>query len=283
MARVPVLLRQPLIHFLLIGAGIFAVFHALDDTPSAPAPREIVVSDEQARQLADRFQSVRFRAPTPSELEQLIDAFIREEVLVREAIALSLDRNDAVIRQRLRQKMEFLTESVVSALNPSDAQLRDHFDANPDRYVSAARIAFDQIFLGDAPATEAIDQALAALRDGTADPALIGARTLLPPTLPLSRQAAVDGLFGQGFFSLLQKLDTGIWDGPVQSGYGTHIVRISERQDDRPLAFEAAREAVRRDWVKAQENEIAEAHYANLLARYTVVRPEISVLDLTRE
>lgn len=133
------LIRQPLLHFLLIGAAIFALFAALDDSPTVSSTKEIIITSELAEQLAGRFASVKRRPPTARELAGLVDDFIKEEVLVREATALSLDTNDAVIRRRLRQKMEFLTSSAVAALKPTDEQLATYFKANSKRYTSALR------------------------------------------------------------------------------------------------------------------------------------------------
>ena len=217
MVRLSALFRQPLVHFLLIGAAIFGLFAALDDSPSAPSLQEIVVTTEKAEQLAAQFQSVWRRPPTGQELNSLVDDFIREEVLVREATALSLDLNDAVIRRRLRQKMEFLTDSAAGALKPADDELRSYFDANSGRYSSGTRVAFDQVFVGDAPGAEEIEQVRIALKT-EADHTLIGARTLLPPSLPMAPRSSVDGTFGRGFFDQLTEVETGVWSGPVRSG-----------------------------------------------------------------
>ena len=281
MVRVFELVRQPLLHFLLIGAAIFGIFSARDESPSAPALQEIVVTTEKAGQLAAQFRAIWRRPPTDDELSALIDDFIREEVLVREATALSLDRNDAVIRRRLRQKMEFLTDSAAAALKPSDDDLRAYFDANSKRYSSDARIGFDQVFIGDAPSGEEIEQALSALQGG-ADHMVIGARTLLPPSLPISPQPSIDGTFGPGFFNQLMKAEAGVWSGPVRSGYGVHFVRITERLTSRIPEFASVRDVVLRDWTEDKADEIAESHYARMLERYSVSRPDLSSINATR-
>ena len=283
MARLSALFRQPLVHFLLIGAAIFGVFAALDDSsPSAPSLQEIVVTTEKAEQLAAQFQSVWRKPPTGQELNSLVDDFIREEVLVREATALSLDLNDVVIRRRLRQKMEFLTDSAAAALKPSDEQLRAYFDANAERYSSDARIAFDQIFVGEAPSVEKIEQVRNVLTPET-DHTLVGARTLLPPSLPMSPESSVDGTFGRGFFDQLTEIEAGAWSNPVRSGYGIHIVRITERSDARILDFESVRDAVLRDWTKDKASGIAEAYYARMLERYSVSRPDLSSIGVPQQ
>ncbi|MEM9063785.1 MAG: peptidyl-prolyl cis-trans isomerase, partial [Pseudomonadota bacterium] len=122
-------LREPLVHFLAIGALIFLAFSVLDDEPETAALQEIVVTRATSDQLAANFEVTWRRAPTDQEKALLVDEFIREEVLVREAKALSLDRNDAVIRNRLRQKMAFLTDSVAGAMQPTEQELADYFEA----------------------------------------------------------------------------------------------------------------------------------------------------------
>jgi parvulin-like peptidyl-prolyl isomerase len=276
MSRIVSFLRQPLLHFLLIGAAVFAVYDALDNSASTgSAQEEIVISDATVAQLAANFQSVWSRAPTPDELGNLVEDLIKEEVLTREAIALSLDRNDAVIRRRLRQKMEFLTDSAAAALNPSDEELRALFDAEPGRYASNQRVAFDQVFVGDNPDAGAIEKVREALRSG-ADPASIGAITLLPQSLPLSASSSVEGMFGRGFFDALVEAEVGDWSGPVKSGYGVHFIRITDRSDAAIPDFESVHEAVLRDWIEAKAKEIADAQYQRLLSRYTVRRPDLS-------
>ena len=282
MTRLANLFRQPLLHFLLIGAAIFAVYAVLDESPAATATGEIVVTSAKAEQLAAGFQSVWRRPPTAEELDRLVDDHIREEVLVREATALSLDRNDAVIRRRLRQKMEFLTDSAAGALKPSDDELRDHMEANAERYTSSAKIAFEQVFVGENPGGAEIDAARSALEEGT-DPAGVGARTLLPASLPMSVRTVVDGTFGRGFFDAVADLETGAWRGPVRSGYGMHLVRVAQRAEGERLPFETVREAVLRDWTKAKAGEIADAHYQRMRARYVITRPDLSSVTVLEQ
>lgn len=277
------LLRQPLVHFLLIGVVIFGFFAAVDETPSVSSVREIVVTKDMVEQLAARFKSVHRRRPTSQELSGLVDNLIKEEVLVREATALSLDRNDTVIRRRLRQKMEFLTSSAVAALKPTDDQLRAYFKANAKQYTAPARIAFEQVYLGEAPAKDVIDQARSALKSGNyTPPDGVKKLLLLPASVPLSSQMAVDKVFGREFFKRLGDIDVGNWSKPVQSGYGIHLVRISKRVPASVIPFDAVRGGVQRDWLSAKAKEMAEGQYARMLARYQVNRPDLSAIKVYR-
>ena len=282
MTHIVKLLRQPLAHFLLVGAAIFVLFSAIDESPLAPPQEDVIVTVEKAKQLASRFRLTWRRPPNVGELNALIDDFVREEILVREATALSLDRNDAVIRRRLRQKMEFLTDSAAAALKPADDELRSYFDLRSERYSSEPRIGFDQVFVGDSPSESEIEQARSALQAG-ADHTIIGARTLLPASLPMSPQRSIDGAFGREFFRQLMEVEAGVWSGPVRSGYGVHFVRITERLNARVPDFASVRDAVLSDWTEDKAGEISETHYARMLERYSVSRPDLSSIDVHQQ
>lgn len=275
-------LKEPLLHFLLIGVAVFGLFAALNDSSSSPSMEEIIVTEDKAAQLASGFQSVWRRTPTRDELGGLIEDYIREEVLAREAMALSLDRDDAIIRRRLRQKMEFLTDSAAGALKPSDAELRAYFDGNQEAYASNPAAAFEQVFVGPDPGADEVEQVRQALTTG-GDPALVGARTLLPPSLPISVRSSIDGTFGNGFFESLSQSEVGQWSGPIESGYGVHFVRVVARSEAAIPPFEQVQERVLRDWTEARAEEISEAQYQRMLERYVVTRPDLSSLVLGQE
>jgi hypothetical protein len=264
------LLREPLLHFLAIGGLIFLFFAAIDDTRQAPTD-VIVITPERIDQLAAGFNSVWKRLPTDDELDALIEGDVREEVYYREALALGLDRNDAMVRRRLRQKMEFLTDSGADLLEPAAGELEDYFLANEQTFRRGPRLAFEQIYLGETPPPETITLSLGALQsDPAADPSTLGERTLLPAQLGLSPPNAIDGVFGKGFFERLAEISPGGWAGPAKSAYGVHLVRILDSQPARMPPLEEVRDAVLRDWKVAKALEIRELHYARLSQRYVV-------------
>jgi hypothetical protein len=278
MMRSPALLRRvvasPLARFFALGALIFAAWTALDDAPSAPPGEVIALDPAQARRLALRFEATWRRRPSASELEALMGDWVLEEALVREARALGLDRGDAVVRQRLRQKMIFFAESGADAAKPDDATLRAHMAAHPERFASAPRIAFEQVFLGPAPAN---GPSVAAAREalaGGADPAGLGAPTLLPASLELAPASVIESAFGRGFFERLAALEPGVWEGPVPSALGAHLVRITAQEPARTPPFEAVRDRVERDWRAGRAEAMREAFAAALLARYRIETPD---------
>ena len=264
------LLREPLLHFLTIGGLIFLLFVAVDDTRQAPTD-VIVITPERIDQLAAGFSSVWKRMPTDDELDALIDEEVREEVYYRGAMALGLDKNDTIVRRRMRQKMEFLLDTGAYLQDPAAGELEVYFAANEDFYRSGLRLAFEQIYLGEAPTAEAISLSLGALQsDPPADPATLGERTLLPAQLGLSPPNAIDGVFGKDFFGLLAELPPGVWTGPVVSAYGVHLVRILDSLPARTPPLAEVRDAVLRDWKAAKAQEIREQDYAERRKHFVV-------------
>ncbi len=264
------LLREPLLHFLAIGSLIFLLFAAVDDTREAPTD-VIVVTPERVNQLAAGFRSVWKRMPTDDELDALIDEHVHEEVYYREALALGLDRNDTIVRRRLRQKMEFLMDTGAYLLEPSAGKLEAYFAANEQTYRRGPRLAFEQVYLGETPGAETITRALSALQsDPATGPSTLGERTLLPAQLGLSPPNAIDGVFGKGFFERLAELTPGVWAGPVASAYGVHLVRIGESLAARTPPLEETRDNVLRDWKAAKARELRDLHYARLREHYVV-------------
>ncbi|UCH74776.1 MAG: peptidyl-prolyl cis-trans isomerase [Rhodospirillales bacterium] len=264
------LLREPLLHFLAIGGLIFLLFGALNEPRPGPTDT-IVVGPAQIEQLANGFQAVWRRPPTEDELRATINEFVREEIYYREALALGLDRGDTIVRRRLRQKMEFLTDIGADLLEPAEGELEAYFAANEQTYRRDAQLTFEQVYLGETPPSDHVADLLSRLQlDPSLDPSDLGERTLLPARLRLSPPRAVDDVFGKGFFERIADLPVGIWTGPVASSYGLHLVHIGASLPARTPPLEDVRDAVLRDWKAARAAEIRERYYAQLRERYVV-------------
>jgi hypothetical protein len=271
------LLREPLLHFFLLGAAVFGLFALVDDTPPLAVANVLEVTEDDARRLVAGFEATWRRPPTVEELDHMIGQLVREEVYVREALALGLDRDDAVIRLRLQTKMEFLTESGAEAVQPDDATLEAHLDANSDRFAEPALVAFEQILLDERVGAEEVRLVEARLNRGI-DPGEAARPTLLPPAFRLSPVQVVDGAFGIGFFEALDRLPTGIWAGPVETSLGRHLVRVTERREARLPALPEIRARVEQDWRAEFTARLREERYEALLSRYEVVRPDPAAL-----
>ena len=264
------LLREPLIHFLLIG-GLLFMFYAAASGPAPASPNRIIVGPEKVVQLAAGYEAVWRRPPSDKELRAMVDNFVREEIYYREALALGLDRGDTIIRRRLQQKMEFLTDNGADVIEPEVGELESYYQTNEEKFQNAPVITLEQIYFGQTPSPDRIATALATLRsDKGADPLSFGERTMLPYRLVLSTSAEIDGAFGSGFFATLEQLAADEWSGPVESGYGVHIVRTSNRRPARVPPLTEVRDAVLREWKVEKANELREQVYLRLRERYVV-------------
>ena len=268
------LLTEPLLHFLLLGLAIFGAYGVLG--PDEQPPSSIVVTEGIINGQIESFSRTWLRPPTPQEVDELIREYVREEVYYREGMALGLDRDDTVIRRRLKQKLEFVAEAAGIAAEPTDDDLRVFLEQRPDAYRTDARVSFMHVFLsaerrGDAVAQDAA-RVLGALRSGNemVDPAALGDPTMLErqfEDVPLRDVAAQ---FGDGFAGRVAELPVGQWQGPIESGYGLHLVLVGEKADGRAPELEEVRDALRRDWLNERRIAANEAYYQSLLQRYTV-------------
>lgn len=264
------LVREPLLQFSVIGIAIFIIYTALQP-PEQQQANSIIVTPQRIAQLKQGYQAVWNRPPTDEQTAALIDNFVKEEVFYREARALGLDRNDTVIRQRLRQKMEFLTSTGADLLKPDEQGLKAYFTANKDTYKRQPRVAFDQVFLGEAPSQKDVSELLLALQSKPqADFSVLGMRTLLPPRTQLSTPATIGNVFGQDLFEQLDTIAPDIWSGPVKSSYGYHLVRIIENIPASYPALSEVRDIVVRDWLRAKTEELRELNFQLLREKYVV-------------
>ena len=273
------ILTEPLFHFALLGAAIFVAFRVMNG-PAAPTQAEaarIVVDESDIAQLVAQYREVWRRPPTEAELAALVDRQIDQAVMVREARALGLDRDDPVIENRLQQKMTFLAASLAQSMDPGDEVLAAHMAENAERFTAEARISFEQVFLGPAPDETTVQRNLAALEAGD-DPNTLGERSLLPPAVSDQGRTAVDGTLGTGVFDTLAALPTDSWTGPVETGYGQHLVRVTAFTADRPLTLDEARDKVLFDWRRASAETLTEAQLADLRSRYEIAAPDAETL-----
>ena len=271
------LLREPLVHFLLLGAALFVLDAWLRPAAAPTANTEIVVSEARIRNLAQNFRRTWQRPPTRQELDGLVQAHIREEVLYREALALGLDRDDAIIRRRLQQKMEFIAEEAASMAEPSEEELEQYLATHADTFRVEPRATFSQVFLDPRKRAAALDadvkRMLATLNAGgnSSDLAKIGdSLMLLEPRYENVSPAQVARIFGADFAEALMRQPVGEWSGPVASGYGAHLVRVESLTPGGTPTLAEVRPLVMREWSNAKRREISEAFYERLRAKYTV-------------
>ena len=266
------ILNEPMVHFLLIGIGLFVAYGLMNETSNQIDENVIVVTEADVERLSQNFEGVWRRPPNDDELSGLVDDYILEEVLVREATALGLDQDDTVIRRRLRQKMDFLVGAAGSALQPDAQELGEFFAEMAADFTPPRRVSFLQVFLGDAPTEAEISAALDALNGG-ADPSNIGQRSLLPPGIPATPEQGVDGQYGRGLFAQVVQLPQGVWAGPVTSGYGKHLVSGLEVSAPATPELEDIREEVVAAWRAREVERLSKLQYEALRDRYTIELP----------
>jgi len=271
---VPGWLREPLLHFLLLGALLFVLFAWLGGD-TGPMSSRITVSQAQVQQLATAFTKIWQRPPTEEELKGLVDDYVREEIAYREAVAMGLDRDDTIIRRRMRQKLEFLVEDAASAMPPTESELQAYLDAHPDSFRFEPQVAFRQVYVDPSRDGDSANRALALLaqlREAGPGAALdgLGDSIMLDPELPLLRQDEVARLFGTEFAERVVTLPPGRWEGPVQSGYGLHLVMVRELVSGREAALDEVRRDVERELLGERRREQLAAMYDELLDKYSV-------------
>jgi hypothetical protein len=264
-------LREPLVQFLGLGALLF-VLHAAVGGGSDDRER-ITVTRGQIEHLAATFARTWQRPPTRRELDGLVEDWVRTEIAARQARALGLDDEDAVIRRLLRQKLEFLTEDA-GQMAPTDGELRAYLAEHPDAFRTPARFTFKQVYFSSARRADPAGDAralLARLDAGAALDGDAGDSLLAPAELADASRPDVESIFGATFGEELATAPLGRWSGPFVSGYGIHLVLVERRSEEVVPPLEEIRPVVERDWQQARRAGVLDEAYRRMRARYDVV------------
>jgi len=275
------LLREPLVHFMFIGAFIYLLYGVFAESIPEADDKTIVVTAGEVEWMQTTWQKRWNRPPTGKEFDGLIQQYIRETVLYREALTMGLNKHDQVIRRRLAQKLEFLAKDLVALIPPTEEELQTYFDEHQDRYQQPTLYTFTQVFIdpdkrGDATLDDAekIKAILIEKGDAIEDPGALGDSFMLQNYYPGKDQIEIQKQFGSGFTESLLALSAGEWHGPILSGYGVHLVYISSVDEPPPPVFADVRERVVQEWTADKSEELNEKFYANLREQYTVVIEE---------
>jgi parvulin-like peptidyl-prolyl isomerase len=264
------LLREPLVHFLSLGALLFLYFE-WSGGGAGPGSNRIVIGPGQVEHLASSFNFVWQRPPTEGELKGLLDDYVKEEIATREAMAMGLDRDDAVLRRRLRQKLEFLVEDAAS---PSEEELQAWLDEHPETFRTEPRVSLRQVFVNGEKASASADAERLLARLRVAGPRAgienLGDASLLPREVPMGPLGEVSRAFGTEFAEEVLDLEPGAWTGPVKTPYGLHLVLVLEREEAKSPELADVRPLVEREVVSAKRRAQLEAMYEKLLEKYSV-------------
>lgn len=265
------LLGEPMLHFMVMGIALFAAYRWV--APGDADGRRILVTAGVVNDLVAQHVAARGREPSDAELNHLIEAHVRDEVLYREGVTLGLDRDDIVVKRRVRQKIEVMAEEEASAGAPTDAELSVYLAANRARFVQPAILTFEQVFLGAATSGPAVLAAMAvtreAMRKGT-DPEQLGKPSLLPPRLTQTPADLVARDFGQSFAIALEAAPVGEWVGPIVSSFGAHYVRVANRTAAVAATLDSVRDQIVREWENERRQRARNDAYTQMRGRYEV-------------
>jgi hypothetical protein len=270
-------LREPLVHFLLLGVLIFAAYGWL--SRDLQSEEEIFISRGQQEHLVNMFSRTWQRPPTPQEFQGLLKDYLRQEIAYREAVKMGLEQGDIIIRRRMRQKLELLTDEIVSFSKPGDTDLQAYLEENQEVFRLEPVFDLRQIYISldkrgtgaDEYAQNLLDQLHKDKGEGAlADWRELGDSLPLPAELKSARSSEISRQFGQQFADSLTGVEQGKWTGPVLSGYGLHLVMIDQFTPARDPALEEVRERVKIEWMEKRRRNATDELYDQLAKKYQI-------------
>jgi len=272
------ILKQPLAQFLVIGACIYAAYAMFGRPDEETAERTILISDERIKSLAEMWEMRWNRPPTDTELVGLVREWLREGILYRESVAMGLDVDDHIIRRRLAQKLEFLTNDLIQMQEPSDDALQAFFQENLERFQEPDLVTFTQVFFNpDARGNATLDDAAKALErlraagEPNAAELKEGDGSLLQSHFPEVSEKYIRRQMGSGFAEKVMQLEPDAWHGPVLSGFGSHLVYVHKFEEAEPPELASVRDSVLSEWKRAQTENFNEEFLEDLKSRYDIV------------
>jgi len=269
--RLRTLLGEPLLHFLLIGIALFGAYRWV--SPGDSGGRRIVITQGVVDDLVTQHVAAKGREPSTTELNHLIESYVRDEILYREGVKLGLERDDLVVKRRVRQKIEMIAEEDASTRAPTDADLVAYLTANQARFVQPAIFTFDQVFIGASRSGPGVLPVVAVTHEAlpqAGDPEELGKPTLLPHRMTRTPADLVARDFGASFAAALETVPIGEWVGPIDSSFGAHYVRVSNRAPAAAPPLAAVRDQVVREWENDRRQRARRDAYTKMRGAYEV-------------
>jgi len=279
-------LREPLLHFLLIGALLFVIYGLQNDGITDQSKR-IVFTSADIQRLSQLWEKQRQRPPTRIELKGLIEQQIREQVLYREALAMGLDKNDSIVRRRLAQKVEFISSDLAAMVEPSESDLADYLTNHRKQFEIPSRISFVQLYLSTdkrgAGVEDDANRLLTKLEKAGTDVDItkFGDSFMFGQIHEQATEFDVARLFGKDFASKIFSLPVDRWLGPVRSGYGLHLLHIDNKIAASQPELATVRDKVRNEWMDKQRRKVDKAFYTSLRQRYEIIVEDDNLKDFT--
>jgi hypothetical protein len=259
------IIQEPLFHFLAIGMLLFIVYGLINTEESKD---EIIIDTNLVSELSAKWQSKRDRQPNLLELRGMVDEYITQEVLYREALAMNLDHNDEIVKRRLAQKMEFISDQLAESLQPSEEMLKEFHNLHREQYKKPAIYTLQQVYFNTNKNENAYENALAALR--TNDPSSQGDRISLPSTITETMADKIARNFGSSFIIALDSLPLNTWKGPIRSGLGIHLVNISKKTPGGYFSYDEISNKVNIDYNFEASKNFKKELVTTLLEKYAI-------------
>ncbi|MFC1695116.1 peptidyl-prolyl cis-trans isomerase [Pseudomonadota bacterium] len=281
-SRLTRLFKEPLLQFLIIGAAIYGAYALFASPEDDYRDNTILVDANRINVMISEWEARWSRSPTRQEIEGLIQAYIKEDVLYRQAVTMGLNEDDPITRRRMAQKLEFLTSDLASFQQPAEGELKQFFEENLDSYRDPDLISFTQIFInpdarGDATLVDAaqILEQVRAAGEPTEETSQLGDRFMLQNYFAAATELDIRRQLGSGFAEQVMKLEPGQWHGPVLSGYGVHLVYVYDFQEAAPPVLENVQDRVREDWLAMKRDEFNAEFLKSLKDRYEIIIEEL--------
>jgi hypothetical protein len=283
------LLREPMLHFALAGGLLFGAYAAM---PGETLPEEetasVEIGEGEVRWLRDTFTNQWQRPPTQLEVQGLVASYLEEELLSREAQALGLAEGDTIVRRRLAQKLDFIISDTFTIAEPDESELRRFHEENTAAFTTPPRLSFEQRYFSPARRLDAEGDAAAVLHRISASAQFAndldnGDPLFLEGAFEDLDETTLSNLFGADFAAAVFALEPGAWNGPIPSGYGVHLVKVTRIEPGRLPDFEDVRDDVLTSWRDMQYRESKAQYLASLREKYGVtIAPSVAPL-LPRE
>jgi peptidyl-prolyl cis-trans isomerase C len=268
--------REPFLHFLFLGAVLFAVNEYLEERSKFT---RIVITPEVVQGIATNYALQYGAKPTGAQLESLVDEYVREEVFYHAALKLGLDRDDEIIRRRLVQKYEFLQQDLALAREPGLEELRAYYNEHMQEYRTPERVTFTQVYFSpdlrgeEGARADALRVAMQLRERGVSRAVEEGDRFAGPTDYATASAEELSRVFGkEGLAQEVFSLPLNHWSEPIHSGLGWHLLFVSEHRPPELNSFERAEDTVRRDYFEAVRARRNAEVYARLKRGFVVVR-----------
>lgn len=259
------ILREPLVHFTLLGITLFIIYSLV--STKNETENTVIIDEYDINEITSKWNLQWQRNPTPEELKGLLDAYVKEEIMYREALNMNLDHNDEVIKRRMAQKFRFLTQDIAEMAEPGNSELKEYLQQNQDKYIVEQRIRFKHVFFNPDKRENAKSDALSALHHGNPS----GDKSPVRNQIDTSPLSLIQKEFGTGFAQTVRNLKVdNNWQGPVESGYGFHLVKVIENLPQQNQTLEEARTQLTNDYLYDLQNQINEKVFESLLEKYEV-------------